>query len=217
MTVSSQTYLVRLYRRYLDTENSADFIRTVASYYSLPTLHRIALGGDRVSRRAAMMAVCFIGGNESFETIGHGLRDDDRAVRLLAEDGSGNVWLRSASKGAQQSLQVVVRHICSQELESAIDLSTEVIEANPEYAEAFNQRAIAYFESEMIYDAIADCQRVLELNPYHFPAATGLGHCFMELGDLVSAIEHFQHALEICPDLEYVRSQIDMLQRSEGF
>lgn len=216
MPTPSQTYLVRLYRRYLDSEKSADFIRSISVHYSLQTLQRIAIGGDRVSRRAAMLAISFIGGQESFEAVGHGLRDDDRAVRLLAEDGSSYVWLRAAPKGAQQAIQVVVRHICSQDFDVAIDLCSDVIEANPEFAEAYNQRAIAYFESELIYDAIADCQRVLELNPYHFPAATGLGHCFMELGDLVSAIEYFQYALDICPDLEYVRSQIDMLQRSEG-
>ena len=163
-----------------------------------------------------MLAVTFLGDGRSFETIGRGLVDDDRAVRLLAEDGSRTVWHRAAPKGAQQALHVVMRHICCEQLGHAIDLATEVISANPNYAEAYNQRAIAYFESEQLYDAIADCQRVLELNPYHFPAATGLGHCFMECGDLVSAIEHFQHALEICPDLEYVRSQIDMLQRSDG-
>ena len=213
---SSQNYLTRLYRRYLDTEVSADFITTVASFYSLPTLHRIATCGDRLSRRAAMLAVTFIGDARSFETIGVGLLDDDRAVRLLAEDGSRAVWQRAAPKGAQHAVQIVMRHICAQELDDAIELSSTIIGANPDYAEAYNQRAIAYFESEQLFDAIADCQQVLELNPYHFPAATGLGHCFMECGDLVSAIEYFQHALRICPDLEYVRSQIDMLQRSEG-
>jgi len=163
-----------------------------------------------------MLAVTFLGNARSFETIGLGLHDDDRAVRLLAEDGSRSVWHRGAPKGAQQALHVVMRHICAQQLDEAIDLSSQIIEANPGYAEAFNQRAIAHFEKEQVYDAIADCQQVMELNPYHFPAATGLGHCSMECGDLISAIEHFQHALRICPDLEYVRSQLDMLQRSEG-
>ncbi len=163
-----------------------------------------------------MLAVTFVGDNRSFETIGYGLLDEDRAVRLLAEDGSRAVWHRGGSKGAQHALNLVMRHICAQQLDEAIDLGTKIIEANPSYAEAYNQRAIAYFEAEQLYDAMADCQHVMELNPYHFPAATGLGHCSMECGDLTAAIEHFQHALRICPDLEYVRSQIDMLQRSEG-
>ena len=82
----------QLYRRFLEQEESANYIRAVSQVYTLSTLHRLALGGDRVSRRAATLAISYLGGRESVETVGRCLRDDDRVVRLLAEDGIRGVW-----------------------------------------------------------------------------------------------------------------------------
>ena len=59
-----------------------------------------------------------------------------------------------------------------------------------------------------------DCQQALERNPYHFPAAIGMGHCHLELFDAVAALEGFRLALSINPDMENVRAQVGYLQRT---
>ena len=53
--------LERLYHRYLETENTAGFIQAVSRTYLLSTLERLAWGGRHVSRRAAIMALGFLG------------------------------------------------------------------------------------------------------------------------------------------------------------
>ena len=82
------------------------------------------------------------------------------------------------------------------------------------FAEAWNQRAIAYYQMERFSDSVRDCRETIERNPHHFPAAVGMGHCYLELFDAVAALECFRLALSINPDMENVRAQVGYLQRT---
>ena len=62
-------------------------------------------------------------------------------------------------------------------------------------------------------DAIRDCHEALEINPYHFVAATLMGQAYLELENPVSALECFRRALRLNPDLEGVRAHINRLTR----
>jgi tetratricopeptide (TPR) repeat protein len=46
---------------------------------------------------------------------------------------------------------------------------------------------------------MADCQRVIELIPYHFGALHGLGLCYAALGQYPQAIQTFRQALTVQP------------------
>lgn len=180
----------------------------------MASLHRIATGGRRISRRAAVLAISYLGGGESIEVIGSALRDSDRPVRLLASNGIHALWGKSHGKQNEWLLQRVSRYLAAGEFERVIEIAGEAIEETPSFAELWNKRAIAFFELDCIYESIADCQQVLTLNPFHFPASTGLAHCYLELDEPNNAILHFKYALSVYPDLEYVRNQIRQLQRS---
>ena len=62
-------------------------------------------------------------------------------------------------------------------------------------------------------DSVRDCHEALEINPYHFIAAVGMGRAYLELGNPVSALESFRRALRLNPDLEGVRVQADRLAK----
>ena len=81
------------------------------------------------------------------------------------------------------------------------------------FAEAWNQRAIAFFSLGKYVESIRDCHQTLEVNPYHFAAAAGMGQAYLQLGNHVSALECFRRALRLNPSLEGVRVQIDRLSR----
>ena len=66
----------------------------------------------------------------------------------------------------------------------------------------------------MYEESANDCQQTLDLNPYHFGAAIGMAHCYLELDDPVGALQYFRRAIDINPSMEGVRAQIDFLQRS---
>ena len=63
-------------------------------------------------------------------------------------------------------------------------------------------------------ESIHDCQQALEINPYHFGAAAGMGQCYVQLGEYQTALECFRRALRLNPSLEGVRANIAHLERA---
>ena len=202
------------YQAYLNSEVSARFVAEVSRHYTLGTLARLAVHGSRVTRRAAILSLGFLGGIESNEVVGQALHDEDRVVRLLAENGIRELWCRDGSELQQQQLQSIIRLNNALRFDQVVRDATSLIEEADGIAEAWNQRAISLFQLERYDESMHDCQQALERNPYHFAAAVGMGHCHLELFDAVAALEGFQLALAINPDMENVRAQVGYLQRT---
>lgn len=207
-------HLDRLYQSFLSDEDSAKFICDVSSVYTIETLLRLAECGQRVSRRAAVMAIGLIADYRANHTLGRAMQDNDRAVRLLAENGIRNVWMRVGSEKQRQDLGIICRLIQAEQFLEAVECATDMIRTSPYIAEAWNQRAVAYFNMGRFSESASDCHQTLEINPYHFGAAVGMAHCYLELNNAVAALESFRRALKLNPDLEGVRAQIEYLQRT---
>jgi tetratricopeptide (TPR) repeat protein len=205
--------LLTLYREYLDHQDSAGLVDHVSQRYTPGTLQRLAESQDRQVRRAAVLALGLIGDYSVNHTLGRALLDDDRTVRTLAQNAIRAVWTRAGNRRHHRELQTIIRLNDARQYEQAILRATELIEEAPSVAEAWNQRAIARFSLGQFQESIRDCHQVLELNPYHFPAAAGMGQAYLELGNHVSALESFRRALRLCPDLEAVRVQVVRLRR----
>lgn len=202
------------YLRYLDDEDSASFILATSRVYLISTLERLALCGANLTRRGAVLALSFLGNYESNTVLGQALRDRDRLVRILAENGLRELWSRDGSDRQRQRLANVVRLNNSLRHLEALDAATSLIEEAPGFAEAWNQRAIAHFQLRHYDDAANDCLQTLELNGYHFGAAVGMAHCYLETGEAFAALECFRRAVEINPNLEAVRGQIEFLEKA---
>jgi tetratricopeptide (TPR) repeat protein len=208
--------LEQFYHRYLQNERSADFIASVAGHYSNSTLQRLAAAGNRVVRRAAILALGFLGNYDANEVMGQALRDRDRAVRLLAEHGLRQVWFRAGNSPQYRALHTLVRLNDNGHYHEVIEQSREILAEAPDLAEAWNQRAIAEFSLFDYEESALSCQRALEINPFHYNAAMGLGHCYLQMDQPILALQAFKDAVRINPNLECVRSQIRQLERSIG-
>ena len=206
--------LEALYHRFLETENSAAFVRGVSQRYMLPTLCRLAEYGNHVSRRAAVLGLSFLGDYRHNAVLGRALSDRDRGVRMLADNGIRELWRRQGSIAEQKQLALLSRLNSSGLFAECLAAASEFIEASPCIAEGWNQRGIAHFALEHFEDAANDCHQTLELNAYHFGAALGMGHCYLETDEPFAALECFRRALALNPDLEEVRAQIDYIQRT---
>lgn len=206
--------LDRIYQQYLRDENSAAFIRSVADHYNLGTLERLARYGQRISRRASILALGFLGDYSHNEILGKALNDKDRAVRLLGDHGIRQLWFRVGDQVIRQRLGHAARLNQRGRHYEALEIVSEIIGDDPSVAEAFNQRAVAFYSQESFADAAMDCQAALDLNPYHFPAAMTEAHCHMQLEDGTRALVAFRQALAIYPDLENVRLQVQKLERA---
>lgn len=205
--------LQTLYRQYLDSQDSAGFISRVSHTYTRGTLERLAESPNPEVRRGAVLALGFIGDYACNHTMGRALVDEDRTVRMLAENGIRNVWMRAGSDTERQQLGIIVRLNAAQQFEEAATRATELIQRAPWFAEAWNQRAIAHFSMQKFAESIRDCHETLEINPYHFGAASGMGQAYVQLGNPVSALDCFRRALRLNPGLEGVRVQADRLSR----
>lgn len=206
--------LTDLYQRYLEDEDSARLIGDVARRYTLGTLDRLATHPLRRTRRAAVLALGFLADYGSNAVLGRRLRDNDRLVRLLAENGIRNVWQRAGNETERMLLQIIIQHNTSERHRDALAKATELIEEAPALAEAWNQRGVAYYRLGRYAEAARDAHQTLELNPYHFDAATEMAHCHLHLGQHRSALECLRRALRLNPGLEGVRAGIHYLERS---
>ncbi|MBN2296383.1 MAG: tetratricopeptide repeat protein [Pirellulales bacterium] len=205
--------LCNLYQQYLDSQDSAGFINKVSQSYTPATLQRLAEHPSREIRRGAVLALGFLGDYEVNQTLGRALHDEDRTVRMVAENGIRNIWTRAGNESDRKSLAIIVRLNSAQQFKEAVKQATELIEKSAWFAEAWNQRAIAFFSLGKYVESIRDCHQALEVNPYHFAAAAGMGQAYLQLGNHVSALECFRRALRLNPSLEGVRVQIDRLSR----
>lgn len=205
--------ILDFYEHYLDAQDSVGFVNQVSEHYTQGTLQRLTLSGMREIRRAAVLALGFVGDYESNHTLGRAMLDDDRTVRTLAENGLRLVWTRMGSERDRREITIVSRLNEARQFKEVIRRATKITEQAPWFAEAWHQRAIAFYALGRFADAIRDCHEALELNPYHFIAATCMGQAYLELENPVSALESFRRALRLNPDLEGVRAQVVRLAR----
>jgi len=137
--------------------------------------------------------------NKSTEALLSELKSDDESVRDRATQ---EFWRRWFTQKGAYGLELLERSQVLMEsghyLEAEQVLS-ELIADQPDFAEAWNRRAVLYFLQHQYRKSLADCEQVLARNPIHFGAIHGKGLCYAALGEYVAAIQAFQRALEIQP------------------
>ena len=98
----------------------------------------------------------------------------------------------------------------------AIEHLTALIDHAPDFAEGYNARATAYFQTGDLGPSVADIATTLTLNPRHFGALSGLGMIFEQLDQPEKALEVYRAALAINPHLAQVRDAVIRLETSVG-
>jgi tetratricopeptide (TPR) repeat protein len=189
------------------------FEKRVAERYTEATLQRLLDSGNAATRRAAVLALGLLGTMASNHHVAAQLHDGDRAVRRLAADALWAVWFRADSMANNQELQRLVQRRDPDEM---LDGLSALIRKAPHFAEAYNQRAIVYFRKKEFQKSIADCEKVVQLNPYHFGAYAGMAQCYLNLNKPRSALKAFRNALQINPNMEGVEDAIRSLENALG-
>lgn len=127
------------------------------------------------------------------------LKDPDETVRNQATGEFWHMWFH------QKGIQGAKRLIASQTLveaernDEAKGILDDLIMTQPDFAEAWNRRAVLHYMLGKYPAAINDCEKTLELVPHHFGALHGLGLCYASIGDYLAAIQWFRRALDIQP------------------
>jgi tetratricopeptide (TPR) repeat protein len=185
----------------------------VQERYTEATLQRLLDSPTVEARRAAVLALGMLGTMASNAPIAAMLHDEDRTVQQLAADAMWSLWFRADSEANGQELRRLMQHSDPHKAIAGLDA---LIKRSPDFAEAYNQRAILYFKLEDFRHSVADCETVLKLNPFHFGAQAGMAQCYMKLKKPRSALKAFRTALELNPALEGVEETIHFLEDALG-
>ncbi len=127
------------------------------------------------------------------------LKNDDSEIRDVAMQ---ELWRRWFEQKGKMGLQMLQRSQVLQNqgsLDEAESVLSQVIRSMPDFAEAWNRRAVVYFMQHRYRKAIADCQQTIVLNPFHFGALHGMGLCYLNLSEYRQASQAFRQALTIQP------------------
>ena len=175
--------------------------RLLIANYSEEDLVAYLHGKDPLVRRSAGFALRLVGSPEVIPELVEALKNNDRVTRYNAESALWEIWSHSGDDAVDAMLADGKNLLKNEAYQQAVELFTTVIEADPNFAEGYNQRAIAYFMLEEWSKAIRDCKQTIALNPYHFGALAGMGHVYVRLGEIEEAIEAYKQALVINPNL----------------
>jgi tetratricopeptide (TPR) repeat protein len=206
--------LVEYFDLFLRDRDLDAFRDRVAVRYNEGTLCRVlTISGHVAARRAAVLSLGMLGSFEQANAVlARALRDDDVAVRNMAEDALWAIWFRAGTPEHNQALGRVRLAISRRELEAAEVLATRLITDAPHFAEAYNQRAIIYFHQGRFAESVRDCQSVLSRNPYHFGAISGMAECLLRLDRRKEALKMLRRALKLQPHHNSLREAIRILE-----
>jgi tetratricopeptide (TPR) repeat protein len=140
------------------------------------------------------------------------LGDDDGDVREAATQAIWQVWSRSGDAAIDQLFARGVEHMQQQSFDDALKVFDEIVRRKPAFAEGWNKRATVYFLLGQNERSLLDCDEVLKRNPLHFGALAGAGQIHLRLGHLKEALEFFERALKVNPNLDGIRQVIPLLE-----
>jgi len=164
------------------------------------------------SRRLGARALGDTGIMADLPQLATALRDTDALVRENAESSMWQVWSRSGDPEIDRLFARGLEQMNASQGEQAVETFSEIIRHKPEFAEGWNKRATVYYLMGEYQKSLADCDEVMKRNPYHFGALSGYGMIYLQLDQPGIALEYFERALRVNPNLESTRQTIEYLK-----
>lgn len=123
------------------------------------------------------------------------------------------VWTATDDKAAARMMAVGIIAMGQDRLDDALSTFDALVEAAPDFAEAWNKRATVRYLSGDLEGSVDDIERTLALEPRHFGALSGLGLIYQEIEKWDAALRAFEAALRINPHMPTVRANIEKLRQ----
>lgn len=167
---------------------------------------------DAQARAAACDVLAEVGRQEDVGVLQARLFDDDEEVRASAEAAIWAIWSRFGDEATDELFTRGVAQMREGDLQKALQTFTDVIAAKPDFTEAWNKRATIYFLIGDDVNSLKDCDEVYKRNPQHFGVLAGYGQIYLRNGDLQRALDYFERADAINPNMPGVHASIEMLR-----
>ncbi len=121
-------------------------------------------------------------------------------------------WLRAGAPVAALLLGKGTRNMGNNADEDALEDFDAALVIDPDYAEAYNRRAMLRATLGDYRGALADIQEVLTREPRHFSALQTLSRIAENRGDIRGALLAQEKALELVPNLPGAQERVKSLR-----
>ncbi|MCL2649149.1 MAG: tetratricopeptide repeat protein [Phycisphaerales bacterium] len=194
-------------------EEALDFVR---KRWTAPQIVELLRNRSPDVRKVAALALALVGDRSAVEPLAVALHDRDAMVWQMAEYAMWTLWFRLGKQRAIHLVKCGNSHMHHNNYDCAIEKFSQAIDEDPDFAEAYHQRAISYYLIEQFTQSITDCKAALARMPQHFGAMAAMGHCRAHLGQWPKVRRCYRLALAIHPGLDGLDlslRQIDQLLR----
>ncbi|WP_020593792.1 tetratricopeptide repeat protein [Kiloniella laminariae] len=134
---------------------------------------------------------------------------------FLIEGKIWSIWLETEDKVIADLMAGAEKSTGKGAYDEALQNYTSIIERNPNYAEAWNKRALIHYLMGNLERSLSDIDRTLLLEPRHFGALAGQGLIYIAQEKWRLAQKSLEKALDVHPtmpgpkeNLRYVKTQI---------
>lgn len=111
------------------------------------------------------------------------------------------VWTNPSDPVLHERMRAVLFARGTGNIAEALRLLDKLVADFPDYAEGWNQRATIHYMMGNLDLSLADCARVLELEPRHFGALSGRALIYLSQGKRALALKDMAAALAVHPFL----------------
>jgi len=124
------------------------------------------------------------------------------------------IWSQSGDQNVDALMAIGASALNDEDYNQAYRAFGRVVQLAPNFAEGWNKRATALYLLGRYDDSIKDIAKVLELEPRHFGALSGLGLCNAQLDKEKEALDAFEKALAINPNMPGIRQDAEDMKKS---
>jgi len=207
---------VSVVRPLLESNDPQGLVDAIRLRWNTGQITRLLTSPDRDARKVALVCLAMVGDRDCIDPVQSQLADPDPTLNQMAEHALWSIWFRCGSPQANIELCRGSKAMGCRNMDQAIEHFHRAIAIDPQFAEPYNQRAIARFLSEEFEESIADCRKAVRLMPGHFGALAGMGHCFLHLGQLEHALRSYERALAVNPHLCCIHQTVAEIHRKLG-
>ncbi len=125
-------------------------------------------------------------------------------------------WSNHPDPARGELMERAINALASGEHDLARTLLDELVVLEPDWAEAWNKRAILAYIEDRDAECIRDILTVLRLEPRHFGALCGFAQIALKHGEQAVALACFEAALALNPHMGQVKKAVADLSRQFG-
>jgi tetratricopeptide (TPR) repeat protein len=124
------------------------------------------------------------------------------------------IWSTALDKKVQAKFDIGNKLMEKRQFKASIDIFSEVINLQPNFAEAWNKRATVNYIIGNYDNSISDIFSTLDLEPRHFGALDGLAQIYFNQDKYFEAAQIYKKILKIIPYNKKAIMRLEYLEQS---